>query len=121
MNHKQTNMFGIHNILQTIQKYTLLSSQVNVNCPACLIILLFTCYIQINRYRETGIMFALISFPSKGTLGSPCAQDYTGCNKNVVGNFTPVKFFPTVFISNCNIFHWEWLRVPHCSPNRAPC
>jgi hypothetical protein len=33
MNHKGTNMFGIHNILQTIQKYTLLSSQVNVNCP----------------------------------------------------------------------------------------
>jgi hypothetical protein len=26
-------MFRIHNILQTIQKYTLLSSQVNVNCP----------------------------------------------------------------------------------------
>jgi hypothetical protein len=34
MNRKRTNMFGIHNILQTIQKYTLLSSQVNVNCPA---------------------------------------------------------------------------------------
>jgi hypothetical protein len=33
MNRKRTNMFGIHNILQTIQKYTLLSSQVNVNCP----------------------------------------------------------------------------------------
>jgi hypothetical protein len=33
MNHKRTNMFGIHTILQTIQKYTLLSSQVNVNCP----------------------------------------------------------------------------------------
>jgi hypothetical protein len=47
MNRKRTNMFGIHNILQTIKKYTLLSSQVNVNCPACLIIL-FTCYIQIK-------------------------------------------------------------------------
>jgi hypothetical protein len=30
MSRKRTNMFGIHNILQTIQKYTLLSSKADM-------------------------------------------------------------------------------------------
>jgi hypothetical protein len=42
-------------------------------------------------------------------------------NTNVVDKFTTVELFPAIFISNCDMFDQERFRVPHCSPNRAPC